>query len=1320
MTTTLPTGFYPFWFWNDRLSADEICWQVAEMARQGVAGFFIHSRQGLGQPYLSEAFFEMVDVAVAAAEAHGLAVHLYDEYPYPSGVAGGQVTLGQPEYHATELIQRAYDVPGGPVRIELPAGKVLSVLAYPLTTHPELVEGCASTSSPPVIAPHPELVEGRGSTSSPPVIAPHPELVEGRGSTSSPPVPDWTRGFDLAGHVGPLLVVDSYRETGLTRYNQKRYFASRPTPILEATLPAGPHRIFVSVQAEVTHHKYWGHFADVLNPQAVQEFIGLTHERYRQRYGDKFGKRIRSIFVDETQPGWSARLPDAFREEFGYDLRPLLPALQDETHPDHERVTYDLHRLRYKLFCASWEEPISAWCRAAGIGYSGEKPSLRMAQLRYMDIPGCEPGHTKAGAALDLLGPHLRQNAKATASAAYFYGKAGSLDECYHGLGWSGTLQDAKLMADGQLLAGITYLVPHGFFYSTHGLRKHDAPPTFFFQAPYWPLFGQLSAHVDRIGRLFAGTHIDAEILVVEPSSGIPTRPDLEAYVRLQALLIENHLDFHFADTDILQSGRIEHDALHVADLAVRLVIVPPMRVIEPPLAAWLARFEAAGGQVMRCDRDSAADELLARIRAVVGPSLSIRAGETEAAAVQVVKRVGGGRPLWFVLNTSAQSLQVVLDAGMPLCEISLEPDRTPRLERASDTFTDASILSGTERRLRSAVEGCGPYSRDVAPFESFMLAACGAEYDSESTGLIEPAAVNSVNPSDSLSYRPAALTIPLTGPARVRPRNPNLLRLAEWRMSLLETSFDSGQQRTLASAQDAPDQTAIVPAVPLSDQLERGGFRFAPAVRRYFGHEPELEWPPLRVRYETDFENAYTGAVAFVIEPGSIVGDWRLWVNDAGPLTAADLTPTSAHVRGSLGADITAMLRPGTNTLRIEIADARPEGGLLNPLYLAGDFGVSLNPLGLIERPEVGGFETHEANGLPFYAGVIEYALGFDVTPGSIGPCARPDAHEPTPGSIGPCARPDAHEPTPGSIGPCARPDAHEGLSYAAEQVLARFVTDAPFHEACEVSINGGPWRALVWEPRSLEIPASELRPGPNEVRVKVYTTLIRAFEGQWFDHAGHCYREVGEMPQQVGDSGAPNKFGGAAEPPEPQLQMVWPKHLLDAPPPVHLPPGYTLRTYRPGDEPGWFRVMALAGWPGWDDAKLRPWLARIPPESWFMVIHEASGEIVATAMGLHDHSTDHPFGGELGWVASDGAHAGRGLGLVISAAVTARLIAAGYRNIHLFTERWRLAALKTYLKLGYVPFLYQEGMAAAWQTICAQLGWPCTPETWRKNQAG
>ena len=74
-------GFAPFWFWNDTLTTDEIRWQVKEMAAKGIRGFFIHSRQGLQQPYLSEVFFEMVDAAINAAEEHGLYVHLYDEYP---------------------------------------------------------------------------------------------------------------------------------------------------------------------------------------------------------------------------------------------------------------------------------------------------------------------------------------------------------------------------------------------------------------------------------------------------------------------------------------------------------------------------------------------------------------------------------------------------------------------------------------------------------------------------------------------------------------------------------------------------------------------------------------------------------------------------------------------------------------------------------------------------------------------------------------------------------------------------------------------------------------------------------------------------------------------------------------------------------------------------------------------------------------------------------------------------------------------------------------------------------------------------------------
>jgi hypothetical protein len=41
--------------------------------------------------------------------------------------------------------------------------------------------------------------------------------------------------------------------------------------------------------------------------------------------------------------------------------------------------------------------------------------------------------------------------------------------------------------------------------------------------------------------------------------------------------------------------------------------------------------------------------------------------------------------------------------------------------------------------------------------------------------------------------------------------------------------------------------------------------------------------------------------------------------------------------------------------------------------------------------------------------------------------------------------------------------------------------------------------------------MPTNELREGTNILQTRVYTTLIRAFEGQSFDIGAHAYREVG-----------------------------------------------------------------------------------------------------------------------------------------------------------------------------------------------------------------
>ncbi len=93
-----------FWSWNDTITKAGIHRRVAEMAKQGIGGFFIHSRAGLRIGYFSEQFFECVEYAIEEAVRYGLDVWFYDEDGWPSGFAGGRVPRRGREYQAKRLV----------------------------------------------------------------------------------------------------------------------------------------------------------------------------------------------------------------------------------------------------------------------------------------------------------------------------------------------------------------------------------------------------------------------------------------------------------------------------------------------------------------------------------------------------------------------------------------------------------------------------------------------------------------------------------------------------------------------------------------------------------------------------------------------------------------------------------------------------------------------------------------------------------------------------------------------------------------------------------------------------------------------------------------------------------------------------------------------------------------------------------------------------------------------------------------------------------------------------------------------------------------
>ena len=180
-----------------------------------------------------------------------------------------------------------------------------------------------------------------------------------------------------------------------------------------------------------------------------------------------------------------------------------------------------------------------------------------------------------------------------------------------------------------------------------------------------------------------------------------------------------------------------------------------------------------------------------------------------------------------------------------------------------------------------------------------------------------------------------------------------------------------------------------------------------------------------------------------------------------------------------------------------------------------------------------------------------------------------------------------------------------------------------------------------------------------------------------------------------------------------QPQLKMNWPTDRGIATS-VDVAHGYVLRQCRTDDQADFVSLMHDCGWADWDDERLRYCKSRLIPDGWFLAIDQPSGDIVGSAMALHNYSGKSPCSGTVGWVGCSPSHRGKRLGMSVTAAVVTRLRGAGYREIELYTEHFRLPALTTYFKLGFVPYLYNDAVAKVWEDVCEQLEVAFTPKDW------
>jgi len=93
----------PFWSWNDKLDSDTLAWQIKEMDKAGLGGYFMHARGGLQTEYLGDDWMELTKNCLEEGKELGMNSWCYDENGWPSGFAGGIVTSMDDSYHVRWL-----------------------------------------------------------------------------------------------------------------------------------------------------------------------------------------------------------------------------------------------------------------------------------------------------------------------------------------------------------------------------------------------------------------------------------------------------------------------------------------------------------------------------------------------------------------------------------------------------------------------------------------------------------------------------------------------------------------------------------------------------------------------------------------------------------------------------------------------------------------------------------------------------------------------------------------------------------------------------------------------------------------------------------------------------------------------------------------------------------------------------------------------------------------------------------------------------------------------------------------------------------------
>ena len=439
------------------------------------------------------------------------------------------------------------------------------------------------------------------------------------------------------------------------------------------------------------------YYIDTFNKDAVKCFIAETHEKYYERFADRFGKSLKGFFTDEPQYGngatpWSTLFPELFLKEYGYSLTDKLPLLYFDL-DGAEKFRSDFYNMAAKQFRTSFIKQMYDWCtehncRLTGHMMSEDNFSSQlgatggvMACYEYFHEPG-----------IDWLGRKISTPfiPKQLGSAARQLGRK-TLTESFALCGWDVSLNELKWIMQWQMVNGVTSLCPHLEGYSLRGERKRDYPASVFYQLPWFKeAYKPFAEFICKTGTVLDEGREEAPILLIEPlqTAYIKQNPKntkginaLQSdFERITADLSDNHMLYHYGDESIMEHfGSVKNNKLVIGKCEYTTVIMPYMLSLTENTLKLLTEFSQNGGKLYFAGEmpslvNGVKDERLKRLKAEKADLNAIKREHgfanittdgKENKNIHYTKRIkDNGDRIYYLVNLSDEEQSVTVNTN--------------------------------------------------------------------------------------------------------------------------------------------------------------------------------------------------------------------------------------------------------------------------------------------------------------------------------------------------------------------------------------------------------------------------------------------------------------------------------------------------------------------------------------------------------------------------------------------------------------------------------------------------------------------------------